>query len=77
MTVAAGLDSMSWLLPWRRHADRVARDEVEKADERLKESRVLRTRAARVSDNMNGHKRRNRFGEMLDSEIFGDTTRDD
>jgi hypothetical protein len=77
MTVAAGHDSMTWLLPWRRHADREAHDEVQRADERLKESRTLRTRAANVSKSMSSHKRRNRFGEMLDSEIFGDTTRDD
>lgn len=68
MTVRA--ERMAWL-PWRRKADRLSSSEVRTSDQRLKESEELRRRAKRVEKSMNGHRRRNRFGEMLDDEVFG------
>lgn len=54
-------------LPWRRKSD----DDVYDDDRRLDESIEIRRRAARSAKNMRGHLRRNRFGEMIEREIFG------
>lgn len=60
---------MSWLrwVPWRRDSDADVYDD----DKRLEESEELQRRAANTARHMRGHLRRNRFGEMLDREIFG------
>ncbi len=59
--------SWLWLLPWRRRTAREVYDD----DRRLDESEQLKQRAEKSARDMRGHLRRNRFGEMLDREIFG------
>lgn len=62
---------MSWIwFPWLRRSKADVYDD----DRRLDESFELRDRSAQSARHMRGHLRRNRFGEMLDREIFGGPT---
>jgi hypothetical protein len=62
---------MSWWPPWRRRSDEAAKEEVAQAQERLEESEQLRRRADEAGHRLKGHLRRNRFGQMIDREVFG------
>jgi hypothetical protein len=68
---SAGAESMHWWPPWKWKSDHVAREETHNADRRLHESQELRARAERVEKSMKKRIRRDRFGEMIDREVFG------
>jgi transcription elongation GreA/GreB family factor len=62
---------MTWWPPWRRASDDAARNEVAESERRLRESEELLRRANEVERRMHRHLRRNRFGAMVDKEVYG------
>lgn len=61
----------SWWLPWRREADQAAKQALDEALTRLEESEEFKRKAAAAERRLRIHLRRNRFGEMIQREVFG------
>lgn len=62
--------NLSWL-PWRRRSDDVARAEVDRSRQRLIESEELKQEAQRTNERFHTHLRRNRFGTLINKQVFG------
>ncbi len=62
---------MSWWRPWHRSSDDEAKREVLRAQQRLEESQELRRHAQEAERRLRRHLRRNRFGAMIERQVFG------